>query len=166
MSSTIKTFNAIYKTKIGKQLTDRVFDPKLNWGASADIDSTCLYMGNGIYEALAKIIPKGRVIYDFGASYGFQSWHFRNHKRYIAIQPEYSNSDMPDKEKFRTDNSIWFFGTIKQFFEQFELEKDSFAICNAVPSAEVELVRKNCPYLYVNYPEWCDSDFKKDDGGK
>jgi len=153
--NTILTFNSICKTKIGKDLLERVFDE--NYGTSADVDDTCLYMGDGIYEALAEIIPKGRVIYDFGASYGFQSWHFRNHKKYIAIQPEHSNTAMPDNTRFRTDNSIWFMGTIKQFFDKFTIEQGSFAICNAVPSTEVELVRKNCPYLYVNYPEGVDN---------
>lgn len=98
------------------------------------------------YEALAKIIPRNRVVYDFGAAYGFQSWYFRFHKRYIAIQPS-------EVEHFQTDNAIWFCGTTQEYLERFGIEPQSFAIVNYVPGDSMRLVKEQCPYVFVYYTE-------------
>ena len=99
---------------------EECFDDNTNWGISADVGSEGLCCDEQMYKALADAIPKNRVIYDFGASYGFQSWYFRNHRRYIAIQPQARDEKYQIKKPFRTDNSIWYFGTIQEFFKQFD----------------------------------------------
>jgi len=126
-----------------KQVNELLHDKYL----SVDVDATTLYMGG--YEHLAKIIPLRMSVYDFGAAYGFQSWHFRKHKRYIAIQPP---SFHAGELHFHTDNSIWYFGTAQEFFKQFGGESDGFAIVNAVPDPKVaELVKKHFRYCYIFY---------------
>jgi hypothetical protein len=37
------------------------------------------------YEALSRIIPRGRTILDLGCGYAFQSWYFRHHRKYIGV---------------------------------------------------------------------------------
>ena len=114
--------------------------------ASSEIDGEVMCCGEVAYAGIAKEIPKNRVIYDFGAGYGIQSYFFKNHKKYIAIEP------FAD-EYFETDNAIWLKMTVQQFFEKFEVEEDAFAILNYVPDTEAsKLVREKCKYLYVNYP--------------
>ncbi len=113
--------------------------------ASAEIDGTFLGFLEQ-YEALAKIIPKNRVVYDFGACYGFQSWYFRFHRRYLAIQPS-------EVEHFQTDNAIWYEGTTEQYLNQFGIEQQSFAIVNYVPGNSMRLVKKYCPYVFIYYTE-------------
>ena len=127
------------------------------------LDMPFLFASNEeAYKMLSEIIPKNRVIYDFGAAYGFQSWWFRNHRRYIAIQPQPRGIRYHMKKAFRTDNSIWFFGTVQEFFKQFSVEKESFAICNWVPDDEAaKLVRENCPNVYCNYPQHGDLPWER-----
>lgn len=141
---------------------DECFDDKLNWGITADVGYEGLCCNEEAYKFLAENIPKHRVIYDFGAGYGFQSWWFRNHRRYIAIQPQPRGTRYHMKKPFRTDNSIWYFGTIQEFFKQFSVEKESFAICNWVPDDEAaRLVRENCPNVYCNYPQHGDLPWER-----
>jgi hypothetical protein len=153
MSDTLDVYNQIIATPVGAKMFNEVFNDENNWGISADIEPDLLFCTPESYKALAKIIPRSRVVYDFGAAYGFQSWLFRHHKRYIAIQPmDHGNNHKQEMLPFRTDNSIWFNGTMQEFFEQFSVEDNSFAICNYVPDKEAEsLVRHNCPHLFVNY---------------
>lgn len=143
-----RLYQAISKDPQYSQHFNEVYNDENNWGISADVDPTCLVCGGNTYELLSKIIPKNRVIYDFGAAYGFQAYWFKDHKRYIGINPPSNLASMP----FRTENSIWYFGTIQEFFSQFDIEDDSFAICNYVPDTEAEaLVRLYCPHCFVNY---------------
>ncbi len=138
----------------GEREFNEVFDNDTNWGIDADVDFECLCCGGETYRMLAEMIPKNRVVYDFGAAYGFQSWYFRNHRRYIAIQPQPREEKYQIKKPFRTDNSIWYFGTAQEFFKQFSIERESFAICNYVPDEEAaRLVREHCPNVFCNYPQ-------------
>ena len=127
--------------------------------ASSEIDGEFMCCGEHAYAGIAKEIPKNRVIYDFGAGYGVQSYFFKDHKKYIAIEPSVD-------EHFETDNAIWLKMTVQQFFERFEIEEDAFAILNYVPDAEASmLVREKCEYLYVNYPTSGDTNHILDKGG-
>ena len=161
-----RLYKSITATEAGKELLEYVFDDKNNWGISADVNSDCLACGGDTYELLAKIIPKNRVVYDFGAAYGFQAWWFRHHRRYLAIDP-FDNPFTGETVHFRTDNSIWLKMTVQEFFKKFTIEEDSFAICNYVPDEEAQrLVRENCHNVFNNYVTGgdCKAIFKR--GGK
>ncbi|MBR2766815.1 hypothetical protein IKD67_01885 [Candidatus Saccharibacteria bacterium] len=157
MAEECSLYRAIKEDPIASKELEVVFQN--NWGITADVDSTCLVCGGDPYEKLAQIIPKNRTIYDFGAAYGFQSFWFRNHKKYIGISP---GTERP----FRTKNSEWYDMTAQEFLSNYSIVEDSFVICNYVPDDEAEaLIRLKCPHLFVNYVTHGDisSMFKKEE---
>ncbi len=102
----------------------------------------------GIYKSLAEIIPLDRTVYDLGCSYGFQSWIFREHHRYVGV--DISRSDFG----FPLENAEWHTCGIIEFIETMKLDYPSFAILNAVPSFCVnEPVAKAFPHHFILYPE-------------
>lgn len=102
------------------------------------------------YFHLSKIIPKGRTIIDLGCCYAFQSWYFRDHKRYIGV-------DLLDPEDvFLMENGHYYQGTIDRFIDGFADDaRNVFAICNYVLT-NTDLLRQTFRNLFVFYPEYGD----------
>lgn len=104
------------------------------------------------YWHLSKIIPKDYVVYDFGAAYNFQSWFFREHKSYFAIEPSYGEIWM-----IRPDNCLCYpFDTAAFLKYHTQIPDKSFAIVNCVPSwynqDPMELVKSRFRNVYTFYP--------------
>ncbi len=92
---------------------------------NGDIDRTFLGFLD-IYEALAKIIPTDKVVYDLGCGYGFQSYFFRKHKKFIMVN--HGTSDI-----FKMPNSKFYSADIHDFLKGRKVEGNHFAICSYVP---------------------------------
>jgi len=131
-----------YRNVVKKGFKDKVH--KIIKSREVDIDPFFLGFLD-IYEHLAKIIPKERTILDFGCAYGIQAIYFLRHKKYIGI-------DVSNCPKLRTQNSIYYNMSIKDFIARNkEKYKNVFAISSYVPSEEVELIRKNFKDLFIYY---------------
>jgi len=103
----------------------------------------------GEYYHLSNIIPEGRIVYDLGCYCGFQSWFFRNHKKYVGV-------DMCRCDKFQLPNTEYYTITIADFIALDLVEEPHFAICNYVPpwiDDNEKLVRDNFRHLFVFYPQ-------------
>ena len=104
-----------------------------------------------VYYYLSRLIPKDWTVFDFGCAYNPQSYFFKEHSHYIAV-----DSDV--HEVFQPDNCTVYFMTAQDFMRSilpltdYRIDK-AFAIVNYVPDFEVaELARsifKNC---YTFYP--------------
>jgi hypothetical protein len=134
----------------------RIIDPTF-WNRCAkykrcDIDEE--FMGfTDIYEHLAQIIPKDRIIVDLGCAYAPQAIYFTEHKKYIGV-------DLPNFKtpRVKTKNSKYDIMTIKDWIKN-ELPKYKkekiFAICSYVPpwhGDNQKLVRENFLDVFVYYP--------------
>jgi hypothetical protein len=98
------------------------------------------------YAALASVISTARTIYDFGCAYAPQAWYFRNHAKYVGINPgKHAVLELPNTEYH------WMSG--QEFLKTFEPHEDSFAIINYVPDfALATLVKssfRDCFSFYV-----------------
>lgn len=120
---------------------------------SGDCDIDCEFVGFvKTYWHLSKIIPKDYEVYDFGAAYNFQSWFFRGHKRYVAIEPD-TNIKM-----IQPDNCVIYRMDAKTYLDHCNNIPDkSFAIVNFVPSGmrnqDVrDLVKSKFKNVYTFYP--------------
>lgn len=108
------------------------------------------------YENLKESIPKDFAIIDIGSYQSFQADYFKDHERYIGVEPA-----VPLEFRLRQDNAKYYEQSAQQFVmktlpklieEGFELNK-TFVICSAVPDEEVQnLVIKTFPYHRVAYP--------------
>jgi len=103
-----------------------------------------------IYEKLAEIIPFQFTVIDIGCSYAAQAFLFKNHKRYIGVDPS-------NQIRFHTRNTIHYYCSIQELIElhlglNIDLD-ETFAICSYVPDAAAkDLVRKTFKNLFVFYP--------------
>lgn len=106
------------------------------------------------YKVLATIIPKNRIIFDFGCAYAPQCYYFKEHRRYIGVDK------WEDFPRFHMNNTIHYTMSIQQFIRD-ELPiiaraydmRNTFAICNYVPDDEATaLVRATFPNTFVFYP--------------
>lgn len=117
-----------------------------------DIDETFLGFTD-IYKNLSKIIPKDKIVIDFGPAYGFQSYYFKDHKEYIGVE-----IDKEIKQFEEVDNASFLFKDGKEYIEElmgFEfLNNDKFfAICSYCPDMILrENVRRNFNNCFVYYP--------------
>lgn len=138
-------FNIIPRKKL-----DYVFKKSSTCGA--ECDSSFLGFEN-IYRAVKSIVPEYKVIIDLGCCYAFQSWYFRDHKKYIGV-----DNGIQDKIVLHTKNSKFYFMSIQKFisevFPKLGYEKeDVFAICSYVPDEEARrMTREFFPYCLVYYP--------------
>lgn len=131
---------------------DPTFWPKTHKMPMCDIDGD--FMGfTDVYEHLAAIIPKSRIIVDLGCAYAPQAVFFQDHKGYIGV--DLAEFDSP---KVQTKNSTYYLMTIREWIEK-ELpnyDKDElFAICSYVPpwyDDNEKLVRENFRHCFVYYP--------------
>ncbi len=140
----METLSPLLK-KLPKDQIKKVFEQK-----ECDIDGFFLGFMD-IYESLSKIIPKHFTIIDLGCAYNAQSFYFKDHKQYIAV-------DISDCGKFKTDNCKIYNLSIENFInfnlKQFNLE-ETFAICSYVPDwggDNKKMVREAFKNLFVYYP--------------
>ncbi|MDD5589069.1 MAG: hypothetical protein PHP92_03395 [Candidatus Nanoarchaeia archaeon] len=110
-----------------------------------DIDGTFLGFMDTYYY-LSKIVPKDWIIIDFGCAYNAQSYYFRKHKKFIGIDLKHEI-----KKRFYFKNTKIFEGKISDYLKLNPPTEKNFAICNNVPSKEIELVRKYYPNCFVYY---------------
>lgn len=106
------------------------------------------------YWHLSKIIPKDYHVYDFGAAYNFQSWFFKKHKGYYAIEPEAQNEN---HRMIWPDNCSIFASDAKYFLDNYgNIPDNSFAIVNFVPNWYGQdvyaLVKSKFQNVYTFYP--------------
>ena len=128
--------------------------------ASAEITSDSIMCGGATYYYLSRMIPKDWTVIDVGASYGAQSYLFKDHARYIAVEP-FRSSDDWHFEDFKANGTERYQMTAGKFIKDvlptlnLDLEK-TFAICNYVPEwfgeNPMELVRQTFHNCYVYYP--------------
>lgn len=123
---------------------------------SKTISAECDYSFLGfeeVYNAVTMFVPKNKVIIDLGCAYAFQSWYFKDYRKYIGVDNMVGYSDV-----LKTDNSEYYFMSIQRFiseiFPSLRYDKEEvFAVCSYVPDEEArETVRKFFPYCLVYYP--------------
>ncbi len=119
---------------------------KIMIDGSGDIDGSFLGFVAQYYH-LSQIIPLDRTIYDLGCGYGPQSWYFRNHHKYVAVDLGESVIMPPNGEFYHM--------SIGDFVKTQKIDKIHFAICSYVPpwgGNNEELVRENFEHLFIYYP--------------
>lgn len=107
------------------------------------------------YKSLSELIPEDWTVIDFGPAYNTQSYYFRNHKRYIAVEPS------KQIEMFQPDNCDIYRCTTREFIKNHLLDavndEKVFAICNYVPNwysqDSIRLVKEKFRYCFTYYPE-------------
>ena len=141
-------------TIIPKEKIDQIFLKSKT--ASSELD--CEFLGfENVYKAVTLFAPKNRVIIDFGCGYAFQSWYFRDYRKYIGVDINITENDI-----LRTDNAEFYFMSIQEFIKN-EFHKtgysfdEVFAICSYVPNTDAQrLVRETFPHCLVYYPHSSD----------
>lgn len=103
-----------------------------------------------------KELPKDFTIIDIGSYQSFQGALYKDHERYIGVEPS-----VPISNRLRQDNAEYFHETAQSFIHDtlpelieqgLDLSK-TFAVCSAVPDAEArKLVQETFPYHRVAYP--------------
>ena len=139
----------LYKL-IPREKINRIFEKSET--AGAELDYTFLGFEE-VYKAVTLFAPKSRVIIDFGCGYAFQSWYFRDYRKYIGV-----DNDITENDIFRTDNAEFYFMSIQEFIKN-EFHKtgysfdEVFVICSYVPNTDAQrLVRETFPHCLVYYP--------------
>jgi len=132
--------------QIPKKLIDKMFE-----NADIDVDYTFLCFEEA-YKAVTEFVPKDTIIIDFGCAYAFQSWYFKDYKKYIGVEIQGN-----EKSVLKLDNSEFYFMSIQEFISEFDklgYDKEKvFAICSYVPDKQArQMVRENFPYCLVYYP--------------
>lgn len=103
-----------------------------------------------------KALPRDFTIIDIGCNQAFQADYFKNHAKYIGIEP-----GVPIQNRLRQDNAEYYEQTLQEFVEK-ELPRlaqsgldpnKTFAICSAVPdSAACKLTEDTFRYFRISYP--------------
>lgn len=106
-----------------------------------------------VYKAVTMFVPKDKIIIDLGCGYAFQSWYFRDYKRYVGV-----DCGVKPEDVLRLDNSDYYFMTIQDFCKKSFAKlgcnlDDVFAIASHVPDDDARtLVRTYFPHCLVYYP--------------
>lgn len=132
--------------QIPKELIDKMFE-----NADIDVDYTFLCFEE-VYKAVTEFVPKDTIIIDFGCAYAFQSWYFKDYKKYIGVEIRGDGNSV-----LKLDNSEFYFMSIQEFISDFDKlgydKEEVFAICSYVPDKQArQIVRENFPYCLVYYP--------------
>lgn len=105
-----------------------------------------------VYRPLADLIPKDKIVIDFGCYLAAQAYYFKDHKKYIGV-------DVLDMYRFTPPNAEHYIGSIqdyikKEFHPKGRLDNlDYFAICSYVPDDDaMELVSRTFINAYIYYP--------------
>lgn len=106
-----------------------------------------------VYKSLSELIPKDRIVIDFGCYLAAQSYFFSEHERYIGV-------DFVGMRRFSPANSTHYVTSIQDFianevpklFKEHD-ELKYCAICSYVPDFKAtELVRNTFPNVFCYYP--------------
>ena len=106
-----------------------------------------------VYEPLSNLIPKHKIVIDFGCYLAAQSYFFSEHKAYIGV-------DSVNMKRFAPENAIHFEMSIQDFIanelpdllEEHDIG-DFCAICSYVNDLEAtKLVRETFPNVFCYYP--------------
>lgn len=141
----------LYKL-IPKDKIDRVF--QVSKTASSELD--CTFLGfEEVYRAVTLFVQKDRIIIDFGCGYAFQSWYFKDYRKYIGVDVGHEAEDVLNV--LETGNSDFYNMRIQQFIAMFPRmgyePEEVFAICSYVPDTDAQrLVRETFPHCLVYYP--------------
>ena len=141
-------------------IPDKEMKRVMDSDTSAEISCDNLMCGGATYYYISRMIPKEWTVIDVGASYGAQSYLFKDHAKYIAVEP-FESSDDWHFENFKADGTERYEMTAGEFISKIlptlnlDLKK-TFAICNYVPEwfceNPMELVRQTFHNCYVYYP--------------
>jgi hypothetical protein len=99
------------------------------------------------YDALSRIIPLDRVVYDLGCNQAVQSYLFREHRGYVGVD------QIPIDARLLTPNALHYRADIEDFLAGLERDDPHFAICNWVPGDSHKFVRAAFTDLWVLYPK-------------
>lgn len=135
---------------IPREKIDHVFQTSQTVGAECDIQ----FLGfEEVYKAVTLFVPKSKIIIDFGCAYAFQSWYFRDYRKYIGVDNGVCYSDV-----LETENAEFYFMSIQHFIKNtfptlgYSLD-DVFSVCSYVPDGNArEMVRNFFPHCLVYYP--------------
>lgn len=132
--------------QIPKELIDKMFE-----NADIDVDYTFLCFEE-VYKAVTEFVPKDTIIIDFGCAYAFQSWYFKDYKKYIGVEIQGNENSV-----LKLDNSEFYFMSIQEFISEFDklgYDKEKvFAVCSYVTDKQArQTVRENFPNCLVYYP--------------
>ena len=125
--------------------------------AGAEICSNNMTCGYGFYYKLSQMISKEWTVVDIGCAYNPQSYLFQNHARFIAVNPEWHDSDF-HFEHFQAPKTEFYAMTgqtfIKEKLEELNLDMSrTFAICNYVPDESCQQwVREYFKNVWCYYP--------------
>lgn len=140
MGASYKLFKAL--TEKHPQYIKALNEDEFAW---AEMDQTFLGFVD-IYRELAKIIPKSRTVIDFGCAYAPQAYYFRNHAKYIGINPT-------KHAVLYLKNAEYVFTSGQAVLESYTAKESDFAIINYVPDFELaKLVKakfRDCWSFYV-----------------
>lgn len=138
---------------IPRDKLNRIFEMSDTVGAECDYT----FLGfEKVYQAVTLFAPKSKVIIDLGCAYAFQSWYFRDYRKYIGVDV-WDSAELTLKE-LEIDNAEFYHMSIqdfinKQFFKLGYKKEEVFAICSYVPDNDArEMVRKFFPHCLVYYP--------------
>ena len=145
MTETCELFNLIPREKI-----EHVFRTSQTVGAECDYT----FLGfEHVYKAVTMFVPKSKVIIDLGCAYAFQSWYFRDYRKYIGVDNGVCCADV-----LETDNSEFYFISIQHFIRDvfprlgYSLN-EVFAVCSYVPDDNArEMVKNFFAHYLVYYP--------------
>lgn len=145
MEKTCELFKLIPQEKI-----ELIFRTSNTVGAECD----ATFLGfEDVYKAVTMFAPKSKIIIDFGCAYAFQSWYFKDYRKYIGIDNSLCYADV-----LKTGNSEFYFTSIQNFIKNtfpilgYSFD-DVFAVCSYVPDESArEMVRKFFPHCLVYYP--------------
>lgn len=135
---------------IPREKIEHVFN--ISQTAAAEQDYTFLGF-ESVYQAVTLFVPKSKVIIDLGCAYAFQSWYFRDYRKYIGVDNGVCYADV-----LETENSEFHFTSIQNFvkniFPKLGYSTDEvFAICSYVPDENArEMVRGYFSHCLVYYP--------------
>lgn len=129
----------------------------LDSDAAAEICCNIMTCGRGYYYKLAQMIDKKWTVIDIGCAYNPQSYLFQGHARFIAVNPEWKDSDF-HFEHFQAPKTEFYAMTGQQFIKE-KLEtldidlNRTFAIVNYVPNDSCsQLVRETFKNVWAYYP--------------
>ncbi len=140
-------------TMIPREKIEKIF--RESETAGAELDYTFLGFEE-VYKAATLFVPKNKVIIDLGCGYAFQSWYFRDYRKYIGVDISHVSDCV--LKTLEIGNSEFYHMSIQDFISRvipniwYSLD-EIFAICSYVPDESArKLVRETFPYCLVYYP--------------
>ena len=139
---------------IPKDKLSRIFETSQTVGAECDYT----FLGfEEVYKAVTLFVPKNKIILHLGCGYTFQSWCFRDYRKYIAVD-HFDGEPLDILKILEIPRFDFYYISIQRFIDEvfsmlgYTLD-EVFAVCSYVPDEEArEMVRKFFPHCLVYYP--------------